>query len=1033
MTTLESLEERAAAKVATVANDPAARLALRETFYEKYGGGPVGTFGLGRSELDFMRWEIERGVLSSTQEGGSPWWRAVNARLLYQAELAALIHEQLPNASPGDSAVRFWLAFIREPTPIHWYRAHNASIVDGYLDAADSILAEPRSERIFVNVVLYRLLYAESLVEGVTLGRLGELLSDPLGPSVDVLVHLPAFYPRHYPMSRSDVQTLLQKSHRLLPELAAEFDDLFVIPELSELYAYAGGWLGQPGLELLIRGGKPCYGMSSSPPAPSPGPGPDPEPPPAPGPKRRIAVLGGGLASLSAAYELTSYPGWRDRYEVTLYQIGWRLGGKTSNGYGPGDRIQERGIHIFQGWYENAFRMVQDAYAYLEQHGLAPDSPLPRWTDAFVPDDATLFTEFDEARQVWTNWPVLFPYNDKLPGQKGPPPVADILHEALGLLAELVLGSPYQADAGCLTKLLGPEIIKAFFTPPWEKSAPDWWQHAAELSDEQHASTERREVRWLRQARDLLGSMKARPTIQLGPFEVSVLRVAVQLVSAAVALLRLAAPRDVAAESRLAHIVVLAEYGLANLRGILNDVYDEQTHQFDFHLINGHDYRDWLLKNGLPEAYRDSAPVRFIYCGAFHNLYEGKPGQLAADMGVRSLLASVTYRGSLVWKLVAGTGGSLTAPLYKMLAHRGVRFEFFHDVEEIHYSPSDVIESITVGVQVDLAPGQKEYPPLKKVKGLDGWPQQPRYEYLEPEQARRLEQEQIDLESPWTPWKPVRARLLRRGVDFDDVVLGIPIGATAQICAGIVERNHHWKLMVDNVRTTPTLGVQIWLRPTLAELGMDLAKWGMPPSDEPNSVIYADLLYSWTDMGLVLPFEGWKPDLVPGQLSYYCGTWPLTGPLPPPSDHGFPERERQRLIAYTERWLGDSMGYFWPRAIKADGSFDLSLLVSPDDPDDSRGESGRERLAAQWFVVNLEPTNHYTLAWPGTDHFRLSADQSGYKNLFLCGDWTNFGLNIGHVEGAVTSGLLAAQCALRAQGQTELRQIFPDVGSVEAG
>jgi hypothetical protein len=36
------------------------------------------------------------------------------------------------------------------------------------------------------------------------------------------------------------------------------------------------------------------------------------------------------------------------------------------------------------------------------------------------------------------------------------------------------------------------------------------------------------------------------------------------------------------------------------------------------------------------------------------------------------------------------------------------------------------------------------------------------------------------------------------------------------------------------------------------------------------------------------------------------------------------------------------------------------------------------------------------------------------------------------VEGAVTSGLIAAQCALRAQGQTQLRPIFADAGSGEA-
>ena len=1031
MITLAELEQQAAATVAGVTNDPQARLALRERFYQKFGGDGSGGPGYGRSELDFLRWEIRRGVLAPPQRGGSPWWRAVNARLLYHAEVAALIHEQLPAdaAVPGVSAIRFWLEYIRKPSPMAWYRAHNASIVDGYLDSVDLAYAEPWAERIFVNVVLYRLFYAQGIGEGVSLGKLAEILADPVGASVDILVHIPAFYPEHYPLSRSDIQTLLEKSRRLLPEVAADFDNLFVIPELVGLYGDAGGWLGQPAVELLIEAGRPSYPIERA----SSGTGPDPEPPPAPGPKRKIAVLGGGIASLAAAYELTSYDGWRDRYEVTLYQVGWRLGGKTSNGFGPADRLQERGIHIFQGWYENAFRMVQDTYAYMAKHELAPESPLPRWTDAFVPDDATLFTERDEQRGVWTNWPVLFPYNDKLPGVEGPPPLAGILGEAVGLVAELLLGSPYQANAGCLSKLLSPALIKLFFTPPWEKTAPDWWKHADELSHRNHAAAARPEIRWLRQASDLLSESKSKPTIALGPFEVSALRVATELFSAFVQLLRLAAPSDTARDDRLEHIVVLAEFGLANLRGLLNDVYDESTHRFDFHRINRHDYRDWLLANGLPQAFAASAPVRFLYCGAFHNLYRGEPGKLAADMGLRSLLASVTYRGSLVWKLTAGTGGSLTAPLYKMLSHRGVRFEFFNEVEEIHYSATDEIQSVTVGVQVELGPGVAEYLPLKQVKGLDGWPSQPKYEKLDPVQARQLQTKNIDLESPWADWKPVRARVLRRGVDFDDIINGIPIGATAQICAGIVAKNEAWRKMVDNVRITPTLGVQIWLRPTLAELGMDLPQWGMAASDEPNSVIYADLLYSWTDMGLVMPFEGWSPDDVPGQLSYYCGTWPLQGPLPPFSDHGFPERERARLMRYTQEWLGEQMGYFWPKAVKAGKLFDLSLLVDPTDPGNDRDRTGEERFAAQWFVANIEPTNHYTLAWPGSDQYRLRANESGYKNLFLCGDWTNFGLNIGHMEGAATSGLIAAQCALKAQGQAVLRKIFADVGSAEAG
>jgi glycine/D-amino acid oxidase-like deaminating enzyme len=36
--------------------------------------------------------------------------------------------------------------------------------------------------------------------------------------------------------------------------------------------------------------------------------------------KKKIAILGGGMASLTAAHELTDYEGWQDNYEITVYQ-----------------------------------------------------------------------------------------------------------------------------------------------------------------------------------------------------------------------------------------------------------------------------------------------------------------------------------------------------------------------------------------------------------------------------------------------------------------------------------------------------------------------------------------------------------------------------------------------------------------------------------------------------------------------------------------------------------------------------------------
>ena len=70
------------------------------------------------------------------------------------------------------------------------------------------------------------------------------------------------------------------------------------------------------------------------------------------------------LCRIAAAFELTR-PEQQGRYQVTVYQLGWRLGGKGASGRGPADRIEEHGLHLWMGFYENAFRLMRDCYAEL--------------------------------------------------------------------------------------------------------------------------------------------------------------------------------------------------------------------------------------------------------------------------------------------------------------------------------------------------------------------------------------------------------------------------------------------------------------------------------------------------------------------------------------------------------------------------------------------------------------------------------------------------------------------------------------------
>ena len=70
--------------------------------------------------------------------------------------------------------------------------------------------------------------------------------------------------------------------------------------------------------------------------------------------------------------------------------------------------------------------------------------------------------------------------------------------------------------------------------------------------------------------------------------------------------------------------------------------------------------------------------------------------------------------------------------------------------------------------------------------------------------------------------------------------------------------------------------------------------------------------------------------------------------------------------------------------------------------------SGPLRFQAQFWVAAINPGDRYVLTLVGSSKTRLQPGASGYTNLFLAGDWTDYGLNLGCFEGAVMSGLMAA-------------------------
>jgi hypothetical protein len=101
-------------------------------------------------------------------------------------------------------------------------------------------------------------------------------------------------------------------------------------------------------------------------------------------------------------------------------------------------------------------------------------------------------------------------------------------------------------------------------------------------------------------------------------------------------------------------------------------------------------------------------------------------------------------------------------------------------------------------------------------------------------------------------------------------------------------------------------------------------------------------------------------------------------------------------------FLEQKLVYLWPSASTGTG-FAWDMLADPD------GRQGPARLDSQYLRVNIDPSERYVLSVPGSTGYRLTANGAGIANLFLAGDWTACGINAGCVEGAVTSGMLAAR------------------------
>jgi uncharacterized protein with NAD-binding domain and iron-sulfur cluster len=423
--------------------------------------------------------------------------------------------------------------------------------------------------------------------------------------------------------------------------------------------------------------------------------------------------------------------------------------------------------------------------------------------------------------------------------------------------------------------------------------------------------------------------------------------------------------------------------------------------------IDRYDLRVWLLRNGaIPEITVQSGLVRGTYDYIF--AYVGgdtrKPS-LAAGVALRMILRLLlTYQRSVFWRMEAGMGDTIFAPMYEVLKKRGVKFRFFHEIQNLGVSADrKSIASIQVGRQVTLRDGRpaEDYQPLVTIKGLPCWPSDPLYDQIEAGEAERLQRDKVNLCSAWSDWKCPETLTLERGRDFDLVVFGASLATLPVIAPELLAPDtgsEPLRRLIENVQTVPTLAMQLWFKKDCAGLGWHDGSTILTAYSEPFD--------TWADMTHLVPREDWPAAATPRSIAYFCG--PLRQPKRVPqfgTCPGYQEALDHRVQRLARGWLGRHTRGLWPEAMTNSGppQLDWELL------EDLKTGEGNKRFGTQYFRANLNPSDRYVMSLPGTTRFRLRPEQSGYDNLFLTGDWLRTGLNYGCVEGTVMSGMQTAR------------------------
>ena len=151
---------------------------------------------------------------------------------------------------------------------------------------------------------------------------------------------------------------------------------------------------------------------------------------------------------------------------------------------------------------------------------------------------------------------------------------------------------------------------------------------------------------------------------------------------------------------------------------------------------------------------------------------------------------------------------------------------------------------------------------------------------------------------------------MKRGEHFDQIVLGIPVGALRPICAELINdpRNPRFANMIENSHTVMTQAFQLWMNRPLHAL-----RW--PFHDNSIMTGYVEPLDTYANMSHLIPREDFPPEERVESIAYFCGVLEdHRGDTQARAD----ARAREGAVEYLERdakriWPGsmDRHGFGW--------------------------------------------------------------------------------------------------------------------------